>query len=415
MRKRITIISGIQVTDNPRVLKEANELARLGYEVEVLASIVDPASGPVARDLAERNGWKLTAWLDRSERSLVQRFRWQFVRMRKRLADELYLRTGRESAAQLGYVAPEMLRHARANPAHLYSAHLYQGIWVGRELLRRGAAVGVDFEDWYSDDLLPDAQKRMPMRLIRECEQDLLRQGRYALTTSTALSEALAIAYAAPKPAVLYNTFPLAERNTFDGEVRDRRDMERLSVFWFSQTIGPGRGLELLAAASHQLRDCEVEFHLRGTEREGYPDALREQFAPELREHVHFHSRVPHEELFSRIAEHDLGFAAEQDYCQSRRLTITNKILQYLLAGVPALATDTPGQSEVQALAGTGVILFPGKSATGLAAHIATLANDRELLANAKAAALRASEETFCWEKSTPILSNCVEQVLATN
>jgi glycosyltransferase involved in cell wall biosynthesis len=412
MRKRITIISGIQVTDNPRVLKEANELARLGYEVEVLASIVDPASGPVARDLAERNGWKLTAWLDRSERSLVQRFRWQFVRMRKRLADELYLRTGRESAAQLGYVAPEMLRHARANPAHLYSAHLYQGIWVGRELLRRGAAVGVDFEDWYSDDLLPDAQKRMPMGLIRECEQDLLRKGRYVLTTSEAMSSALASHYDVKPPDVVYNAFPLAERDVVDGSVRDRNDRNRLSIFWFSQTIGPGRGLEILAEAACKLKDKRIEFHFRGTARKGYEGELRERFPKDLRAHVYFHKRVPHEELITRIAEHAVGYAAEIPDCKNKDLTVSNKILQYLLGGIPVIATETLGQLEVANKAPGAVFLFKSDSPRDLAARIDELSCSPERLRLAKAAAAKAGSKVFCWERSAGVLAERVSRVL---
>jgi len=42
--------------------------------------------------------------------------------------------------------------------------------------------------------------------------------------------------------------------------------------------------------------------------------------------------------LLSRIAEHDIGFAGEMKHCRSRDLTVTNKILQYLLAGIAVVA-----------------------------------------------------------------------------
>lgn len=411
MKKRIVIVSGIQLTDNPRVLKEANEFAKLGYDVEVMVSITDPATASVVESLSHKHGWKYTAWLNRAKRSLQQRLRWQFVRLRKRLADELHARTGRESPAQLGYVAPEMLRAARLRRADLYSMHLYQSLWVGRQLLKEGASVAVDFEDWYSKDLLPEARRRMPIKLIRDCERELLRSCCYSLTTSKALAEALAKEYDAPTPSVLYNSFPLSDRDTIDNSIRDRVERDRFSICWFSQTIGPGRGLELLAEATHHLKSSSLEFHFRGTARHGYPDQLRALFPERLRSHVHFHDRVPHRELLARIAEHDIGFAAELSYCQSRNLTITNKILQYLLAGIPALASNTAGQMEVAGRSEGAVLLFSGESSSELAARLEEVVASKERLTAMKAAAFKVGQDVFCWERSAPVLAGCVSEI----
>jgi len=53
---------------------------------------------------------------------------------------------------------------------------------------------------------------------------------------------------------------------------------------------------------------------------------------------------VDGDDLLSRIAEHDIGFAGEMPHCRSRDLTVTNKILQYLLAGLAVVASGTAGQ-----------------------------------------------------------------------
>ena len=40
--KKITIVSGIQLSDNPRVVKEATTLTNAGFDVEVLCSLLKP-------------------------------------------------------------------------------------------------------------------------------------------------------------------------------------------------------------------------------------------------------------------------------------------------------------------------------------------------------------------------------------
>jgi len=59
------------------------------------------------------------------------------------------------------------------------------------------------------------------------------------------------------------------------------------------------------------------------------------------------------------IAEHDIGFAGETPSIRSRDLTATNKILQYLLAGLAVVASDTAGQRECAGQASDAVFLYP--------------------------------------------------------
>ncbi|MFN7860877.1 MAG: glycosyltransferase, partial [Pseudanabaena sp.] len=55
---------------------------------------------------------------------------------------------------------------------------------------------------------------------------------------------------------------------------------------------------------------------------------------------------VSNGELLSRIAEHDIGLALEIPYCFNKQFTISNKLFQYLQAGLAIIATNTEGQSE---------------------------------------------------------------------
>lgn len=102
--------------------------------------------------------------------------------------------------------------------------------------------------------------------------------------------------------------------------------------------------------------------------------------------------------MLSRIAEHDIGFAGEMQYCKNKEHTVSNKILHYLLAGLAVVASDTAGQREVQEQAKEAVRLYPAGDPQALARKLNMLLSSPEDLCRAKAAALAAAEHTFCWE-----------------
>jgi glycosyltransferase involved in cell wall biosynthesis len=282
---------------------------------------------------------------------------------------------------------------------------------VAVELLRRGRRVGVDMEDWFSEDLLPGARRRRPINLLRQFEKELLARGRYASCPSTSMSKSLADAYGIDLPTVIYNSFPWTDRLQLDNMKKDRRNLQILSIHWYSQTIGPGRGLEDLLAALPVLKH-DVEIHLRGRPVEGLETWLGTQVSESWRRKIFLHDLVPNDELLSRIAEHDIGFAGEMKYCNNKDLTISNKILQYLLAGLAVVASDTAGQQEVAREASNAIVLYPSQDYFSLGVCINELLGSREYLHSMKAGALRAAKDIFCWERQEPILLEAVIKAL---
>lgn len=408
---RIVILSGIQLSTNPRVVKEADTLAGAGYDVEVVGATLESELVDRDRELFQNKAWTYTILLDAGSRRFAQQGRLFVARARKRFFTELYARLGIATGGQLGEAGPAMLRYCLAAPADIYIAHNPQSLWVGMKLLERGRRVAVDIEDWHSEDLLPADRRGYPVKALRLWEGTVLREAAYSTTTSQRLAEALVESYDCPAPAVVYNSFSLAERDTIDGEARDRVDRQIPSLCWFSQVVGQGRGLETLIDALTDVR-APFEIHVRGKCDPGYRDSLIARAPADWRHRIYFHVQVPHGELISRLAEHDIGFAGELPFCRSRELTITNKVLQYLLAGLAVVASDTPGQLEVAQMAHGGVVTFAAENSADLARMLNGLLRDPEALRWARAQALAAAERSFCWERSAPVLLKAVTQGL---
>jgi glycosyltransferase involved in cell wall biosynthesis len=266
-------------------------------------------------------------------------------------------------------------------------------------------------EDWFSEDLTPVARRQRPVKLLRSLEQGVLKRGAHSTCTSRAMSEALAKEYDCHPPTVIYNAFPWADRQKLDGLFKDRKNRSVPTIHWYSQTLGHGRGLEDLFAALPHVQ-YPLEIHLRGKPVSGFREWLQERLPENWRSRVFVHDLVSNDELLSRIAEHDIGFAGEQKNSRSRDLTVTNKILHYLLAGLAVVASDTAGQKEIAEQAASAVFVYPSGDSQKLAEQLNLLLGSSERLRAAKAAALRAAEEKLCWEKEASRLVSAIQRII---
>jgi glycosyltransferase involved in cell wall biosynthesis len=392
---KILILIGAHLCTAPRPQKEAEVLTNAGHDVTVRGFWFDPELVKRDRILIANKKWQFEPIIDFRP---TRRLRNWSIRLQGRLAKECFRQFSIFSPALLGYGTKAMLKAARQARADLTIVHSEAGLWVGNRLLDEGCRVGVDFEDWFSEDLLPVARSARPVDQLQALESRLARECTYCLTTSQALAEALAKAYQAPKPTVIYNAFPWVERSQIDHQKRDRHNLNLPSLHWFSQTIGPGRGLETLFEALPHLR-IPVEIHLRGN----YPESARQWLEPlmpsEWRDRIFIHPTVPNAELLSRIAEHDIGLALEYTNVPSRNLTVTNKFFQYLQAGLAVIATDTAGQREILSQHTAIGRLIPTNNPVALAQALKDLLCNPERLTAAKAASVQAAKEQFCWEK----------------
>jgi glycosyltransferase involved in cell wall biosynthesis len=398
---KILILNASHLANNPRVIKEADALSAAGHEVEVLGWAIDDRLSREDEVLLSGRAWKFTRLIDlRPGRGGAKAKMW---RLQKRLAFELSRWTGRQTAAQLGGWRRRYLAEARRRNADLSIAHSAPMMWVASQLRREGRAVGLDLEDWFSRE----QNHPFPCRVISGLERDLLTRGVHATCPSRAMSEAVAAAYRCAPPAVVYNVFRWSEREHLDDLSKDRGSCDVVSIHWYSQTVGPGRGLEQLCAVLPRLAR-PVELHIRGAWPAGSEAWLMSLVESRFRKCVKRHRPVPNRELLSRIAEHDIGFCGETSSNVSRNLSVTNKMFQYLLAGLAVAASDTAGQKEVQAVAGEAISIFRENDTDSLASVLNSWLENPDALVRAKEAAVKAARDYFCWERCEATLVESV-------
>lgn len=400
---RILIITSGHPCRNPRPVKEATTLAQAGYDVTLLYVRNHPPSLAADASLLKDAPYRTHA-IDLLNKTLSGRLRSWRLRSATKIS-RLLNQFGLHLPQSLGGALP-LLAAAKTLPADLTIVHNEAPHWVGTKLLALKRRVAADIEDWHSEDLLPHARLQRPLGLLRRVEKTLLHSAAYTSTTSQALADALHERYGGRRPVTIANSFPLQPLTKLTPN-------DPPAFFWYSQTLGPGRGLDEFMAAWRETRHPS-RLVLLGTASPGYVRHLLDLLPPKRRTTVSFLPLVVPGDLPALIARHDIGLALEQSAILSRDLTITNKILQYLNAGLGIVATPTTGQCEVLKHASNAGLLVNLHQTEEVTRQLDELLRDSARLQSMRDHARAAAEQRYCWEREAPKLLSLVESTLDT-
>ncbi|MNE60020.1 GDP-mannose-dependent alpha-(1-6)-phosphatidylinositol monomannoside mannosyltransferase [compost metagenome] len=129
-----------------------------------------------------------------------------------------------------------------------------------------------------------------------------------------------------------------------------------------------------------------------------------------LQQRVHFIPTVALSELPKYTASADIGVQPIENTCLNHYTTDSNKLFEYLIAGLPIVATDFPEIRRIVRNNNVG-ILVPANNSPALAHALNQLVTDLELrkkLANNA----RSTASTLNWEEQEARLVNLYQQIL---
>jgi hypothetical protein len=408
---RVCLLTTGQVSTNPRLVKEADALTEVGHSVHVIAGRGTSWVEENDRALLRDRTWSCTTV---GGQQSTDRLRYASTRMRHRLARPLASLRYAPSLARhwaLARIAPDLARAARRTPARLYIAHYPAALpaAVAAAALHR-ARVAYDAEDLYTGEV-PTGDP--PDDLIRATERAHLPSCSFVTTSSPGIAAVYADLYAITPPTVIHNVFPLADR---PAALRPVSSDGHLTLYWFSQTIGPGRGLEDAVLAMSRLDGLSLELHLRGWWHPGYRDKLlslagHSGLQPDQ---IVSHAPAPPDEMVRLASMHDIGLALEHPNTANHDLCLSNKIFTYLLAGAAVAGTATAGQGPLLDSLGPAAISYPPGDAGTLAGLLRPWLENRHVLQGARESAWNWGMRHYNWDAEKKTFLELVEQALAT-
>ena len=409
---RICLLTPGQPSVDPRLVKEADALHEAGHEVQVLCAHMIPWADVADRELLQTRPWRCTyVGGDLKARSAEY---WR-TRLRHGLARRLPLAwplSDRLRRYAVCRVLPELAGAAMRARADLYIAHYTGALVAAADAARANRALfGFDAEDFEAGSY-PLAAGPSPMdRLIERFERQYLPRCSYVTAASPGIAEAYNAKYGIPLPTTILNVFPLAERPR---ELRAMPPDGPLRLYWFSQTIGLGRGLEDVIQAMGQLKGCNIELHVRGRWAGGYKEALFSLATSVgvLHQQIYSHDPEPQGEMIRLAAIHDVGLALERKNNENHDLCIANKIFTYLLAGNAVIATATSGQQLIMKIIGDAGFSYEPGDVNALARGLRLWYENRNILQQARQKSWDWGTRSFNWDLEKKKLVQQIEAVL---
>ena len=335
------MVTSGQPSLNPRMVKEADALTGAGYDVTVLYAY-----------------WN--EWGTRHDQELLAEKKWKAVRVggdphQNRLTwalSRLIFKAGRLIAQKIGYynysvefaVARSsyfLIKEAKKHKADLYIAH-YPGALpaVVKTAGLYKKPCGFDAEDFHRQEVSDDVNS-FHFKLFKFLEDKYLPLVGYITASSPLIAAQYASLYNRETTSIL-NVFP----KTPAGLTIHNNKNGPLKLFWFSQTIGPSRGLEMIIEAIG-LTKTDVELHILGQPADGYKQTLLHlaKTAGMPDDSLHFYEPIKGDKIFQLAAQFDIGLASETGFSLNNNSALSNKLFTYMQSGLAIVASGTPAQS----------------------------------------------------------------------
>lgn len=392
---RICIITAGHLATCPRMVKAADALEEAGHAVRLVSAQFLDWAAEADQAIGERRSWGVVDY----RRSAAPAKYWstglRFHAARKwvRLAGANRVSLGALAEAN-GRAAHDLLNLALAEPADLFYGGTCGGLAVAALAARRaGVPYGLDLEDFHEGEFENGPAGDRSRDLLRRLQREVLREAAFLTAGSSAIAARYEQAYKFPVLPI-HNTFPLPAQ----APDPEPKGAGALRLYWFSQTIGAGRGIEDVVRAIG-LAGIRAELHLRGSAQPEYAAGLK-RLAAESSAHlaVHFHQPAPPHKMVELSIPYDAGLSPEEGRNINRELCLGNKALTYVLAGLAVVLTDTAGQRSFAKDLGEGALRYKPGDVASLAAGLRRWAEDRGQLRRARQAAWQAAARRWHWE-----------------
>jgi hypothetical protein len=389
---KVVIITHGQICAQPRTVKQAISLSR-EYEVTVIYCPMSPWGDEFDNIIISEN--PQIRWVRVGAHPTENPLKFNLVRLRRKLWEIFYLLFGNKFHAALKSnvnYSQDLNIEAQKYKADLFIGHNLGSISAITNAAKNyNSKAYFDFEDFHRGE---DLENSLHWKRTTEIENEFAIQ----LNGATAASELITEYYKNEFPSLqietILNVFPKNNQIKFvDSEI------DELKLFWFSQTIGLGRGLEFILQACAKVLP-QPKITLLGN----CSDEVKEKIIKLIEEvgldkmNITFKVVVPESEIPIIASQHHIGLCTEDTMTLNRRICLTNKIFTYMLGKNALLMSNTPAQSiffAKQLGVGQLVNLY---NISEITECIQNYQDDRLLLENHRNESLRLAKETYNWE-----------------
>jgi hypothetical protein len=410
--KKICLITPGHIATNPRLVKEAEALLKYGYQVHIVFTQYVNELAVEDEQLLYTNAEVTFSVLDWTNRT----FRSKFIRYTSGFRQKLLQVISKLISAKAfhKYLINRnynwQLKQAINSKADLYIAHNLGALPVACNAAKKnGRKCAFDAEDFHRFEV-SDNLDEYEVKLKAIIEEEYIPQVDHFTGASPLISTEYKRLFPVLKPLTILNVFPSAKHVS----VNQTSPEKRLKLFWFSQTIGAGRGIENIIEALGKCHHRSFELHLLGS----FTAVITETFAalakrnnidPDL---IYFYQPISPDKIIAFASQFDIGMASETGYPYNRDICLTNKIFTYIQAGLAVVASDTKAQFDLlQLYPCIGKVYEKGNVFT-LTQVLDFYYENRDALQNAKQESFLLGQSKMNWETEHKAFVSSIQNVL---
>lgn len=284
-----------------------------------------------------------------------------------------------------GLCALPVASRFRPQVIHSHDFHTLPVGWTLSRLL--GAKLVYDSHELALEAGSMSKLKGWRKQMLRVIEAALVRQSNAVITVNRSIAGILRLLYGVDV-AVVANYPDPPPRWNGRGALRTTLDVDNsLRIVLYQGGLAKGRGLEGLVRAVHRLEGVALVFLGWGL-LEGRLRILADELG--VGDRVHFLPPVSHDDLLLYSSDADVGVIPYQPVSLNNRLATPNKLFEYMMAGVPVVASDLPDMARIIEKEGIGATFDPysEESLAGAVSDVLNCPDHEKMRRHAREAAL---------------------------
>jgi len=324
-----------------RILLQADSLEADGWKVTILAMPVEHANHD--DDVrVQRLGQRKTSSIQKKEHLLIRVYHFvrKFIPMNGLLMRSIKRFVWTHLTNPEAFYMRLFVNAATSMPADVIVAHDLPMLPSAYAVANRHQAKLVyDSHELYAEQEF----SRKECALWRSIEDKYIRDCDLRMTVNPSIAKELQQRYQIEQPLVIRNCEmlpdPLPTNSKLFHQAFSLDGSAKLILY--QGGVSPNRNLKTLIQMMTYISDSSIHLVFLGDGQ--YKASLKKLGSKlNLQKNIHFHAAVSQSQLLDYTASADIGLIPYQGNCLNNRYCTPNKLFEFVVAGIPMIASDLP-------------------------------------------------------------------------
>lgn len=391
---KILILVQSEVCYHPRLLKAGDFFYKNNCDVTLYNTCIGLASKDVYDAVVKKRNWKIFS-TDITKTNKKAKLKWLISSTFFKLNQFIASKTGRYISFKHGLTKsylffPAELRNQKFDYIFI---NLVDALPFAIELAQQtNAQVIYDSQEYFKGQYAQLSE--LQYNWVVKAEKEFVKKCPIVLATTQVMTDRLIKDFAINAHFFRVRNLPL--KNSIQIQ---KKENTTLQLVWHGLNIVPEniRGVQVLL---HAVSICTTSVHLY---LQGNISNTNTELLNKKLQQLHIVDKVTvlppanPDEIVESLTTYDVGLAGELAAEENQQLTSSNKLFEYIAAGLAVIMPNLPGLAETVNEYKNGLLYQQG-NAQDLAIAIDQLNNNRNLLNDFQNKSLKASKDELYWE-----------------